>query len=120
MLRSAARRLAPIYGAVLGGTVILSLLFGLAAGTDLRRSVAVGLYLAGAAFLVGCFVIGARGPLRGVSQSGETVPLIGAHGIRRASGEERLDATRTAILLFVLGLSFVVLGSLLDPAHRTI
>jgi hypothetical protein len=120
MLRSVARRLVPIYGAVLGGTIVLSLLVGLAAGADLRRSVAVGLYLAGAAFLVGCFVVGVRGPLRGVSRSGDTVPLIGASGVRRATGEERLDATRAALLLFVLGLSFVVLGGMLDPAHTTL
>lgn len=119
MLRQAARRILLIYGVVLGGTVALALLFGLAAGIDLARAVAVGLYLAGAAFLVGCFVVGARGPLRGVSREGDTVPLVGAHGVRRATGDERLDATKTAILLFVLGLSLVVIGSLFDPAHRT-
>jgi hypothetical protein len=119
MLRSAVRRLAPLYGAVLGGTVLLSLLLGLAAGSDLRRAVAVGLYLAGAAILVGCFVVGVRGPLRGVSRTGETVPLVGARGVRRATGEERLEASKMAVLLFVLGLSFVVLGSILDPVHRT-
>jgi hypothetical protein len=119
VLRQAARRILVIYGIVLGGTVVLSLLFGLAIGTDPTRAIAVGLYLAGAAFLVGCFVVGARGPLRGVSREGDTVPLVGAHGVRRATGDERLDATKTAILLFILGLSLVVIGSAVDPAHRT-
>ena len=119
MLRQAARRILLIYGIVLGGTIALALLFALAAGTDAERAVAVGLYLAGAAFLVGCFVVGARGPLRGVSQEGDTVPLVGAHGVRRATGDERLDATKTAIMLFVLGLSLVVIASAFDPAHRT-
>jgi len=118
VLRQAARRIAIGYLAVLGATVVVSLLFALAAGADLQRALAVGLYVVGAAFLVGCFVVGARGPLRGVSREGDTVPLIGARGIRRATGDERLDATRTAILLFVLGLSYVVLGGLFDPAHK--
>jgi hypothetical protein len=119
VLRQAARRILVIYGIVLGGTVVLALIFGLLAGADPARAVAVGLYLAGAAFLVGCFVVGARGPLRGVSREGDTVPLVGAHSVRRASGEERMDATKTAILLFLLGLSLVVIGSALDPVHRT-
>jgi len=80
---------------------------------------AVGLYLAGAAFLIGCFVVGVRGPLRGVSRTGDTVPLVGAHGVRKATGEERLDATKTALLLFFLGLSLVVLGGMLDPTHSS-
>jgi hypothetical protein len=118
VLRQAVRRILLIYGIVFGGTVVVALLFGLAAGGDLQRAVAVGLYLAGAAFLVGCFVVGARGPLRGVSREGDTVPLVGAHGVRRATGDERLDATKTAILLFLLGLSLVVIGSAFDPTHR--
>ena len=95
VLRQAARRILLIYGAVLGGTVVLALLFGLAAGVDLARSVAVGLYLAGAGFLVGCFVVGARGPLRGVSRTGDTVPLLGAHGVRRASGDDLTPRSNT-------------------------
>lgn len=119
MLLSVVRRFGLIYVGVLVGTIVVSLLFGLAAGSDLRRSTAVGLYLAGAAFLIGCFVVGVRGPLRGVSRSGDTVPLVGAHGVRKATGEERLDATKTALLLFFLGLSFVVLGGVLDPSHSS-
>jgi hypothetical protein len=91
---------------------------GLAAGASVARSVAVGLYVVGAVFLVGCFVVGARGPLRGSGRGGESVPLLGARRVRRASSEERSEASRTAVLLFVLGLTLIVLGSLLDPAHR--
>ena len=65
--------------------------------------------------LAGCFVFGVRGPLRGVSESGETVPVLGARRLRRASDDERSEASRTAILLFVLGLSLVFVGSLFDP-----
>jgi len=113
------RRIALIYGAIIGGTLVLSLLLGLLAGADPLRSMAVGLYLAGAVLLCGCFIVGVRGPLRGVSKTGDVVPVVGARRVRKATGEERSEASRTSILLFFLGLGLIVLGSLIDPAHRT-
>jgi hypothetical protein len=118
VLLQGARRLAIAYGAVLAGTVVVSTLLGLAAGASIARSIAVGLYVVGAVFLVGCFVVGARGPLRGSGERGESVPIVGARRLRRATSDERTESSRTAVLLFVLGLTLVVLGSLLDPAHR--
>jgi hypothetical protein len=114
----AARRLALIYGAVLLGTAVLSVAVGLLAG-DVQRALAVGYYVAGIVLLVGCFVVGVRGPLRGVSETGDTVPVFGARRMRRATSDERSEASRTAILLFLLGLSLVVVGSLFDPARST-
>jgi hypothetical protein len=119
MLLQAVRRLALIYAGVVGTTIVLSVLLGLAAGAKLDRAVSIGFYVAGAVMLAGCFVVGARGPLRGVSRTGETVPLFGARGVRRATGDERSEASWTAVALFLLGLSLVVLGALFDPAHRT-
>ena len=105
MIREAARRIALIYAGLIGATVLIALLVGLASGSNLLRSISVGLYLAGAALLLGCFLSGARGPLRGVSRTGETVPLPAARGVRRASLLERSEATHLSFLLFVLGLS---------------
>jgi hypothetical protein len=118
VLLHAARRIALIFGALIAGTVALSALIGLAAGSSLARSASVGLYVAGVLLLVGCFVMGARGPLRGVNREGEAVPTIGARRIRRATGNERSDSTHIAILLFALGLGLVVLGALIDPGHQ--
>jgi hypothetical protein len=118
VLLQGARRLAIAYGAILAATVVVSALLGLLAGASIARSIAVGLYVVGAVFLVGCFVVGARGPLRGSGRGGENVPLLGARNLRRATADERTESSRTAVLLFVLGLTLVVLGSLLDPAHR--
>jgi hypothetical protein len=118
VLASGLRRIATIYGAVIVGTLVLSALLGLLAGGNILRSMAVGLYLAGAALLVGCFIFGVRGPLRGVSREGEVVPVAGARRIRRATGDERSEAARTSILLFFLGLGLIVLGTVIDPAHR--
>lgn len=118
MLAGAARRIAVIYGVVVGGAVVVAVVLGAAAGANLERAVAVGLYVAGAALLVGCFFTGVRGPLRGVSRTGETVPLFGAKSVRRATPDERSEATRMSLLLFVMGIVTVVLGSLADPSHR--
>jgi hypothetical protein len=119
VLAVAFRRLALIYAAIVGVTVVASLLLGLLAGSSLERALAVGFYVAGAVLLVGCFVVGARGPLRGVSREGDTSGLIGARRVRRASDDERSESTRTALLLFAFGLSLVIVGSLIDPARST-
>jgi len=118
VLVQAARRLALIFAAVLGATVVVSVILGLLAGSSIGRSVAIGLYVAGAVALLGCFVMGARGPLRGTGSAGESTPLLGARKVRRATSDERTEASRTAVLLFALGLVLVVLGSVIDPAHR--
>lgn len=119
MLLAGVRRLATIGAALLATTVVLSLLLGAAAGASAARSVSVGLYILGIVLLVGCFVFGVRGPLRGVSETGETAPIIGARGYRRATADERTESTKIAILLFVLGIVVVVIGSAIDPTHKT-
>jgi hypothetical protein len=118
VLLRAARRIGIILGAVAGVTVAVSVLIGLVVGSSLARSVSVGLYMAGVALLAGCFVVGARGPLRGVNHAGETVSVFGARRVRRATGEERVDSVQTALFLFGLGLALLVLAALIDPAHQ--
>jgi hypothetical protein len=119
MVRRGLRRLALIFAGGLAGTAVVSALLGLAAGSSVQRAVAIGFYVDGIVLLSGCFVFGVRGPLRGVSREGDTVSIMGARSIRRASPDERSEATRTAIILFVLGLAIVAIGSLIDPAHKT-
>ena len=101
-----------------GGTLVVSLLLGLAAGGRVSRSVATGFYVVAAALLVGCFVVGARGPLRPdwgeKGRGGSVIP----RGVRRAEPAERTGAVRTSLLLFAIGILFVVIGSLLDPDRR--
>ena len=118
MLLRAARRIAIILGGIAGVTVAVSVVIGLIAGSGLARSVSVGFYVAGVALLAGCFIVGARGPLRGVNRTGETVPVLGARRVRRATGEERADSVQTALFLFALGLVLVVVAALIDPAHQ--
>jgi len=118
VLLRAARRMAIILGTITGVTVAVSVLIGLLVGSSLARAVSVGLYAAGVALLAGCFVVGARGPLRGVNRTGETVPVFGARRVRRATGQERSDSVHTALFLFALGLVLLVVAALIDPAHQ--
>ena len=119
MLLAGVRRLATIGAALLGTTVVLSALLGLAAGADLARAISVGLYVLGVILLVGCFVFGVRGPLRGISETNETAPILGARGYRTATADERTESSRIAVLLFLLGIAIIVIGSAIDPTHRT-
>lgn len=111
------KRLGTAVGAALGVTIVISLLLGLLTGSGVARAISFGLYVDGVLLLVGCFVFGARGPLRGVSRQGETVSLIAASGVRRASGEERSESGRISLALFALGLVVVLVASLIDPRH---
>jgi hypothetical protein len=112
------RRLAAIAGGTLAVTVVVSLILGLAAGASAARSVSVGLYILGAVLLVGCFVFGVRGPLRGVSATGETTSVVGARRLRTATPAERTASTRVALLLFAVGIAVVVIASIIDPNHK--
>jgi hypothetical protein len=112
------RRLATVAGALFAATVVVSLLFGLALGASAGRSISVGLYILGAMLLVGCFVFGVRGPLRGVSSTGDTTSFVGARRLRTATPEERSESTKIALLLFALGIAVVIIGSVIDPNHK--
>jgi hypothetical protein len=120
VLLGGIRRIATILVAILIGTAAIAAVLGLLFGASVLRSIAVGYYVVAAALLVGCFVMGARGPLRGVSRTGETTGAIGARSIRRATEEERTDATRTSLLLFGLAIVVIVVASLIDPAHPVV
>ncbi len=118
MLAAGLRRLAAIGGVTLAVTVVISLILGLLAGAGAARSVSVGLYILGALLLVGCFLFGVRGPLRGVSATGDTTSVVGARRFRGATPAERTASTRLALLLFALGIAVVVIASIIDPNHK--
>src|SRR5206468_2258245 len=82
--RDALRRLAVIYGSIVAATVVISAVLGLIAGASIERALAIGFYVSGAILLVGCFLVGARGPLRGQTREGENTSLIGARKVRTA------------------------------------
>jgi hypothetical protein len=108
-----------MFGALLGGTAVVSLVLGALMGASVARSLSLGFYIAGTGLLIGSFVVGSRGPLRPDwgpegRQSGTFIP----RGIRRASDDERTDSRKTSVVLFALGIVLVLIGTAVDPTRR--
>jgi len=130
VLQGALRRIAAIVAVLVGGTAAISAALGALAGRSILHSLATGYYLVGAAVLLGCFVIGVRGPLRRDSGDDGEVPAIPPslfssqrlpsrrRKTRRATLEERRESRLTSLGLFALALLLIVIGSIVDPTHR--
>ena len=120
-MRGALRRVLIIFGSLAGGTALVSLLIGLAAGSSVRRALSVGFYIAGAALLSGTLIMGIRGPLRPEWKDEQTMGrFLGPRGVRRATPDERVQAHRSSLFLFSLGLVMIGIGVVLDPVHNNL
>lgn len=98
---------------------MISLLFGLAAGSSARRALSVGFYIAGAALLSGTLIMGIRGPLRPEWRDGETMGrFLGPRGVRKATPDERSQARSSSLFLFGLGVVMLGIAIVLDPVHH--
>jgi hypothetical protein len=117
MFAAAARRFVTLLSVIVSLTAVCSLLLGLLLGAELDRSVAVGLYLAGCALLLGGFFVGNRGPFRVANEQG-MVGLRVPRGVRVASGEEQADAFNMTGLLVVAGVILLALGAAIDSNAR--
>lgn len=117
-MRAAARRLAIIFGSVVGVTAALSAAIGVLAGVGLARAVSTGFYSAGALALVGTFVFGSRGPLRAEYRDQQGGGFLGGRALRKATSGERTESIGTAVLLFALGIALIAIGAVLDPGRR--
>ena len=119
MLRRALPRILALAAGLLALTLVVSLILGALAGANLLRALATGCYVVGVAILIGSFAMGVRGPMRaewGEEGKRGLVPL--PRGVRRASGEERSDAKRNSVGLFLLGMAFLVIGTGFDPSRH--
>lgn len=126
MLRSALRRLFIVFAVIVIATSAFSLAVGALAHANLLRALADGFYAAGAAVLVGSFALGLRGPLRadwGEEQEPEEAlrrTVLMPRMIRRTTPDERIDATRSSLALFGLGLVLILIGAAVDPSRSAI
>ena len=104
----------------MGGAALLSVALGALAGKNLVRSIAVGYYVVGAVALVCCFLLGSWGPVRRRSDDNVEVPAspFRIRPLRKATSEERADARRASLGLFVLGIVLVLIGVAIDPTRR--
>jgi hypothetical protein len=110
-----------VVAVVVAGTTAISLTLGALAAKDLARAVSVGYYVAGAGVLIGCFVLGSRGPLRADwGPEGRPSGMFLPQGVRRASSDERRETIRNSLLLFVFGIGLVALGAIIDPTRHLV
>jgi hypothetical protein len=119
VLRRALPRILAFSGGLLALTVVVSLILGELAGDNLLRALATGCYIVGVAILIASFGMGVRGPMRaewGEEGARGLIPL--PRGVRRASGEERSDAKRNSVGLFLLGMTFLLIGIGFDPSRH--
>jgi hypothetical protein len=125
VVRSGLRRLLILFVVIFALTSTVSVVLGALAHANLERALAVGFYVAGAAVLVGSFVLGLRGPLRSDWGEGEEAEMQTPRGfgalmpraIRRTTSDERSDARRTSLALFGLGVALILIGAGFDPAR---
>src|SRR2546421_11939061 len=91
----ALRRFALLVVAVGGGTVVVSIVFGLLLGASLPRSIALGYYLVGSFLLLAGFFFGNPGPARprGDSDQGDSFMRPRGRRIRWATSADREAAT---------------------------
>ena len=120
MLIPALRRLALLIVGVGGGTVIVSIVFGLLFGASLPRAIALGYYLVGSFLLLAGFFFGNRGPVRPRGDDvggGLFLFRPGGRRVRWATSEEQTEAINYSALYVVLGLVLIFLGLAADNQH---
>jgi hypothetical protein len=121
-LRAALPRILALLAIVIGGTAAVSAAIGALSGKSIAHALATGYYVAGAAVLVGSFVMGSRGPWRSEVEdvemgTGTLRPRV-RRKRRKATSQERMESKRTSVGLFILGIGLVLLGALVDPTRR--
>ncbi len=130
-LLAGLRRFALLSIAIAVGTALLSLGLGALTGTGARRSLSLGLYIAGA----GCILLGlfqaVRPPVRHEARPGSIDhpspwgALLGGaarHGgpVRWASPDEVGESYATAGLLVVLGVLLIAAGTVVDGRRAAV
>ena len=118
LLAAAARRFAILLAATAGGTAAVSLLLGLAAGSDLERAVSLGLYLVGSFLLVAGFFIGNRGPAR--IRDGGDAGILGPRRVRWATVDERFQQINESAIFIAVGLGLILIGVVVDARLRLV
>ena len=95
------------------------LALGLLLGAPVDRSLAVGGYLAGSAFLLGGFFVGNRGPFRVANEEG-LVGIRRQRGLRAVSALEHEETFNLSGVLVLVGLILLALGAAVDPRTQLI
>src|SRR3954447_10926411 len=117
-MAAAARRLALLLRALVGGTRAIALLLGLAFGSSLSRSLSVGWYAVGSVLLISGFFVGNRGPARPQGEGWSVFSL--RRWVRWATPEEQRESISLSAVLVVLGFLLIALGVLADTRYKIV
>ncbi|MBA2332499.1 MAG: hypothetical protein H0V94_06910 [Actinobacteria bacterium] len=113
MLLAAAKRFVTILAITVLGTVVMSLLGGLALGASVNRSISVGLYLVGCFLLVSGFFLGNRGPFRILNEE-SMVGLRRPRQLRAAPLSEQSESINTSAIMVAIGLVLIAVAAAVD------
>lgn len=121
MLIPALRRFAILLVAISAGTALISILFGLALGASISRSITIGFYLVGCFLLIAGFFFGNRGPARPKGDedaaAGDIFFRLGSRRLRWATREEQEEAIATSAVYLPIGFVLIFLGVATDSQH---
>ncbi|MCW2965757.1 MAG: hypothetical protein JWO17_3009 [Actinomycetia bacterium] len=117
-MAAAARRFGIVLGALAGGTAVLALLFGLALGSSVSRSLSLGWYIVGSVLLISGFFVGNRGPSRPVGEGWGVFSL--QRWVRWATPDEQRETLSLSAVLVVLGFVLIALGVLADTRYAIV
>jgi hypothetical protein len=115
MIGAALRRFSILLVTVAGGSALVALVLGVAAGAGVSRSVSLGWYLVGSVLLVGGFFVGNRGPSR--PQGEGWLAFSTRRWVRWAGAEEQQESISLSAILVVLGFVLILLGVAADTRY---
>ena len=118
-LLAGLRRFAILLGWVIAATAALSLVIGLLGGDGVRRSVSVGMYIAGSVMVVGALFVSSRPPVKASGRSRGLLNVPEGEA-RFETPDERRESFSVAWLLLALGLIVLALGVIVDGRHRLV
>jgi len=111
-MRAALRRLGLLFVALAGGTAVIALVFGLALGSGVGRSLSLGWYIVGSVLLISGFFIGNRGPSRPQGEGWNPFSL--QRWTRWATPDEQHETISLSAVLVILGFVIIALGVIAD------
>lgn len=94
-----------------------ALVFGIAIGSDVRRSISVSFYVIGAFLLIAGFFVGNRGPVRIRGGEKGAYMFFGSRFVRWASPSEREENINLSAIFVVLGFVLILVGVAADDRY---
>jgi hypothetical protein len=121
MLRAALRRLAAVVASAVVAAALVGLLIAAAAREDVRRGLAIGFYVCGAALCGLALLLGVAPPVRGKKDGG----FVGfgrwvGGGVRWASRAEREESVNAPALLLTVGVVLILIGAGVDDRRALV